>query len=198
MKKKLFFVLITTILLAGSSCSILNQMEEMKRFTEVHFEIEAVNNLTIAGVDMTGKESFSDFTFKETARLTSKLAAEEIPAQFTVLLKATNPNNQKASMNRMDWKTFIDKQQVATGMIDEHVEIPPDGTETNVPVKVNVDMKKLISGESGKALMNLVSHITGQGAEPSELSMELSPSIKVGNQMLDYPGSITVKYRVGH
>ncbi|MCF8308542.1 MAG: LEA type 2 family protein [Bacteroidales bacterium] len=198
MKRKLFFVFITAILLAGSSCSILNQMEEMKRFSEVRFEIEAVNNLTIAGVDMTGKQSFSDFTFTETARLTSKLAAEELPAQFTVLLKAKNPNNKRASMNRMDWKMFVDKQQVATGMIDEYVEIPPDESETHVPVKVNVDIKNLISGESGKALMNLVSHITGRGAEPSELSMELSPSIKVGNQMLDYPGSITVKNRVGN
>ena len=198
MKRKLFFVLITAILLAGSSCSILNQMEEMKRFSEVRFKIEAINDLTIAGVDMTGKQSFSDFTFTETARLTSKLAADEIPAQFTVLLKATNPNNKRASMNRMDWKVFVDKQQVATGMIDEYVEIPPDGSETHVPVIVNVDVKNLISGESGKALMNLVSHITGQGSEPSELSMELSPSIKVGNQMLDYPGSITVKNRVGH
>lgn len=198
MKRKLFFVLITVILLAGWSCGILDQMEDMKRFSEVRFKIKDINELTIAGVDMTGKRSFSDFTFTETARLTSKLAADELPAQFTVLLQATNPNNKKAAMNRLEWRLLVDKQQLTTGTIEEYVEIPPDGSKTNVPVKVNVDVIKLLTGKSGKALMNLVSNITGQGSQPSELSMELSPSIKVGNQMLDYPGTITVKNRVGN
>ncbi|MCF8232534.1 MAG: hypothetical protein K9J27_10130 [Bacteroidales bacterium] len=196
MKRKVFFGVIIGMVLIGSSCSILNQMEDMKRFSEVRFKIKDINELTIAGVDMTGKRSFSDFTFTETARLTSKLAADELPAQFTVLLQATNPNDKRAAMNRLEWRLLIDKQQISTGAIEEYVAIPPGGSKTIVPVKVNVDVRQLLTGKSGKALMNLVSNITGQGSQPSELSMELSPSIKVGNQMLDYPGTITVKNRV--
>ncbi len=195
-KFNLFFVL-SVIIAIQPSCSILEQMDEMKQFSRCDFKIKEVNSLTIAGFDMEGKRNFSDFSFAETMQLTTALASDDLPAQFTVNLKAENPNSTKASMNKLEWKLFVDDRQMTQGLVDEYIEIPPDGGSAIVPVKASVNLKELLTGQSGKALMNLVANISGKGAKPSKVSMKLSPSIRVGNHMLDYPGYITVNSEVG-
>lgn len=180
-----------------SSCTVLEQMNEIQQLSKCEFEIENVENITIAGVSMEGKQTFSDFNFGEAAQLTMALAGKEIPAEFTVNLQATNPNDRRAAMNRLECKALIDGNEVTQGVVEKRVEIAPNGGESNIPVDVYLDVKKVLSGASGKALMNMVANINGQGDQPSEVSMKLSPSIKVGKHMLQYPGYITVNNQVG-
>jgi len=179
-----------------SSCSVIEQINQMKQFSQCEFKINTINQLSIAEVSMEGKKRISDFTFAETIRLTTALAKDEIPATFTIRLEAINSNNKKAAMNQLDWKLLIDQQQVAKGIIEKQIVIPPNGRKVDFPVHVSVNLKELLTGKSGEALMNLVADITGQGSGKSELSMKLSPSIRVGNQMLQYPGYVTVKHQV--
>lgn len=179
-----------------SSCSVIEQMDQMKQFSQCEFKINTVNQLNIAGVSMDGKSKISDFTFTETVRLINALAKEEIPATFTIRLEAINPNSKKAAMNQLDWKLLIDQQQVAKGIIEKQIVIPPNGRKADFPVPVSVNLKELLTGKSGQALMNLVTDITGQGSGSSELTMKLSPTIRIGKQMLKYPGYVYVKHQV--
>lgn len=192
-------VLVKLLMVAGlfiSSCSVIEQINQMKQFTNCEFKINTINQLRIAGVSMEGKKKISDFTFAETIRLTNALAKDEIPATFTIRLEAINPNSKKAAMNQLDWKLLIDQQQVAKGIIEKQIVIPPNGRKTDFSLPVSVNLKEVLTGKSGQALMNLIADITGQGSGKSELSMKLSPSIRVGNQMLKYPGYVTVKHQV--
>lgn len=197
MKSKGSIAVMLVAMLLFSSCSVLEQMDEMQQLSKCEFELLNVENLTIAGVSMEGKQDFSDFSFGEAAQLTMALAGKEIPADFTVNLQATNPNDRRAAMNRLEWKALIDGNEVTQGVVEKRVEIAPNGGSSTIPVEVNVDVKKILTGESGKALMNLVANINGRGSQPSEVSMKLSPSIKVGQRMLQYPGYITVNNQVG-
>lgn len=197
LNKDSLFVFVVVVFLMNPSCTILDQVDEMNQFSRCEFKIKDVQQLNIAGVDMEGKHSFSDFSFIEMSRLTTALAGDKLPADFTVKLKARNPNSTKASMNKLDWKLLLDNRYMTEGTIDKYIEIPPDDGEADVPVKVSVDLKEILSGESGKALMNLVANITGQGSNSSNVSMKLSPSIRVGNRMLQYPGYITIEHQVG-
>jgi len=190
------FLITLMFLLMNSSCSILEQVDEMKQLSRCEFKLTGVHKLNIAGVDMEGKRSFSDFSFTETAQISTALAKDKLPADFTVSLKATNPNSAKASMNSLDWKLLVDDQHLTEGTIDRYIEIPPNGGEADIPLNVSVDLKSLLSGKSGKAVMNLVANITGYGSNSSEVSMKLSPSIRVGNKMLQYPGYITIEQTV--
>jgi LEA14-like dessication related protein len=151
----------------------------------------------VAGIRMDDKKTFSDFNFSQAAQLTMALVKDELDAEITVHLAVTNPNSAKASMNELSWILILDEQEMSSGLIDQYVEIPANGGTATIPVTVGFNLKQLFSGNSGKAFMNLVSNVMGQGQQPSNLSMKLKPSIRVGSQSLSYPGYITIKNTVG-
>jgi LEA14-like dessication related protein len=195
MKNLIIITLFFSVFL--NSCDVLTQMDEMSRFSKCDFQIDNVDNFEVAGIRMDDKKTFADFNFSQAAQLTMALAREELDAEITVHLKATNPNSAKASMNALSWILLLDGQEMASGLLDRYIEIPANGGTTDIPVSIGFDLKKLFTGQSGNALMNLVSNIMGQGQEPSNLSMKLKPSIRVGSQSLAYPGFITIKNTVG-
>lgn len=194
--KKVFFVILITIFTA-SSCTVLEQVSQVQALSKCDFEFYSANQFEVAGILMDDKKDWSDFSFQETLRLTMMLTKNEIPASIRVNLKATNPNGKAAGMNKLEWKMLIDEQEMTQGLLNESFTIPANGGTTMIPVDVSFDLRKMFSGETSKALMNLVANLTGPGKQSSDLAMKLSPSIRVGDRLLQYPGYITVRQRVG-
>ncbi len=193
---KRIFILFSVALLL-SSCTILDQASQMERLSKCHFDLINTSNLTIAGVSMEGKNRWEDFSFQDALNLTMALNRDEIPASIRVHLEARNPNSTIAGMNRLNWKLFIDSELMTSGVFEESVRIPPNGGTAEIPMDLNFDLRQLFSGESKNTLMNLISNLTGGRGESSEIAMKLSPSIKVGERMIQYPGDITVRHTVG-
>jgi len=125
------------------------------------------------------------------------LNRNEIPASIRVNLEARNPNSSVAGMNRLDWRLLIDNELMTSGVFNESIRIPPNGGSAEIPMDLNFDLRQLFSSENKNALMNLISNLTGESEKSSEVAMELSPSIKVGERMIQYPGDITVRHTVG-
>lgn len=190
-------ILFSAIVILMQGCTVLDQMSQLNTLAKCDFKFVEANHVTIAGVEMDDKQQWSDFSFQETLQLTMTLAKDEIPASLIVHLKAENPNDKVAGMNKLNWELFIDDESMTAGILEESFTIPPNGGTTMIPLEVSFDLRKLFSGSSGKAMMNLVANITGEGKEPSELAMKLMPTIRVGDRLLQYPGSITVKHQVG-
>ncbi|HKK09987.1 MAG TPA: LEA type 2 family protein [Bacteroidales bacterium] len=194
--KKIFLAFLVTVFTA-SSCTVLEQVSQVQTLSKCDFELHSANQFEIAGITMDDKKDWSDFTFQETLRLTMMLTKNEIPASIRVNLKATNPNGSVAGMNKLEWKMLIDEQEMTGGLLNESFTIPANGGTTMIPVDVSFDLRKMFSGESSKALMNLIANLTGSGGQTSNLAMKLSPSIRVGDRLLQYPGYITVRHQVG-
>lgn len=195
MKKPLIFLFITIFALQG--CTVLDQMSQMQTLAKCDFEFIEADQITIAGVSMDDKKQWSDFSFQETLQLTMTLAKNEIPTSFVVHLMAENPNKNTAGMNRLNWELFIDEESITAGILEESFTIPPNGGTTMIPLEISFDLRKLFSGSSGRAMMNLVSNLQGKGQDPSKLAMKLVPTIRVGEKMIQYPGAVTVRHQVG-
>ncbi|MGM0566157.1 MAG: hypothetical protein ACQESX_05315 [Bacteroidota bacterium] len=194
MKKSIIFL---SVALIFNSCTILEQAAQMERLSKCQFELQNTSNLTVAGVNMEGKNSWDDFSYQDALNLTMALTKDEIPASIRVHLEARNPNSSVAGMNRLDWRLLIDNELMTSGVFEESVRIPPNGGTTEIPMDLNFDLRQLLSNENKNALMNLISNLTGESSKSSEVAMKLSPSIKVGERMIQYPGDITVRHRVG-
>ena len=194
MKKSIIFLF---MVLTFSSCTILEQAAQMERLSKCQFELINTSNLTVAGVKMEGKNNWGDFSFQDALNLTMALTKDEIPASIRVHLEARNPNSSVAGMNQLDWRLLIDNKLMTKGVFEESVRIPPNGGMAEIPMDLNFDLRQLFSSENKNALMNLISSLTGESGKSSEIAMKLSPSIKIGERMLQYPGDITVKHTVG-
>lgn len=193
--KKILFIALGLMMLSG--CTLLEQASQVNTLRKCEFYLQKTSHLTIAGVEMEGKQEWSDFSFGEAMQLTMALSGDELPAAIRVHLLAENPNNKTAGMNKLSWKLFIDDALMTTGLLDEGFTIAPNGGQTEIPLDVQFDLRKLFAGDSGKALMNLIAGMTGGSSQSSEVAMKLSPSIRVGNRELQYPGEITVRHSVG-
>ncbi len=189
-KRLLYIALI--ILLLGS-CDISRQIYEMTTFSKCDFRLYTVEDMKLAGVNIQQYKSYTDLSFLDITAISTSLAKGKLPLTFTLNVQVKNPNPTTAALNKMDWILFIDEIEILQGVSDQRAEIPPNGGVSNLPLQINADLMKVLSGESGEAVSNFAFNLSGQGNRPSRIMLKIKPSIMVGNTPVSYPGYISVK-----
>ena len=188
-------LLITLIIIALSyqSCDILNQMVT---FTKCDFKMNTLTNANLAGIDVQTKKSFSDLTLMDAANVSKSLLQGTLPLTFTLNIEAHNPNTSAASMQKLEWRAFIDDIEIAAGVADQKISIPPAGSQV-IPLLVQVDIKKLLNNEAKNTLLNFGFNLAGAGNYPTRVKLDIKPTVYVGTFPLSYPGYFTLKKEFG-
>jgi hypothetical protein len=190
--KKISLLLILIVFIAGS-CSVFEQASEITRLSKCEFRINNVENPRLAGIDISNVDSYDDLGLMDYAKISSAVVRNDLLLSFLLNLESRNPNPGKAAMNKMSWILYIDDIEMTRGMINQRVEIPPDGGRSVIPVDISVNLMEVLKGESGDALLNFGFNIAGTGSRPTRILMKLKPTIYVGSSAIDYPGYINVK-----
>ncbi len=175
------------------SCDILNQMVT---FTKCDFKMNTLTNANLANVDIQSKKSFSDLTLMDAANVSKSLLNGTLPLSFTLNIEAHNPNTTAASMQKLEWKAFIDDIEIAAGVADQKISIPPAGSQV-IPLLVQVDLKKLLNKEAKSTLLNFGFNLAGAGNYPTRVRLDIKPTIYVGTFPIQYPGYFTLKKEFG-
>jgi hypothetical protein len=186
-------VVLFGLLLVSSSCSILDQANEIKAFTRCSFRLVDIQDAVLAGVDIQDVESFSDLSFSETSKISMAALSGELPLDLTVNLEVENPNPEKASVSALYWVLYIDDMEITEGRISDKVIVPPDGGRAIMPVPVQVDLWEVITGETSDAIMNFAMNLGGSGEYPTRLKLKIKPSVYVAMKKLNYPGFFTIE-----
>jgi len=191
MKQKILF-LITIVFIA--SCS---QIKEFTNLLTCDFRLSTAENITLGGVNVQKLKSFSDLKLVDGAALLANVASGSLPLHFTLNVEARNPNKEKAALNKLDWIAFIDNTQIAAGTTAKRVEIAPNNGTGIFPIQINTDLVKLLSGQSGKNIVNFGLNLVDAGNRPTRISLKAKPTVMVGNYAVQYPGYITIKKDFG-
>jgi len=191
MKQKILF-LITIVFIA--SCS---QIKEFTNLLTCDFRLSTAENITLGGVNVQKLKSFSDLKLVDGAALLANVASGSLPLHFTRNVEARNPNKEKAALNKLDWIAFIDNTQIAAGTTAKRVEIAPNNGTGIFPIQINTDLVKLLSGQSGKNIVNFGLNLVDAGNRPTRISLKAKPTVMVGNYAVQYPGYITIKKDFG-
>ncbi len=191
--KKLSNLFLIFLFLGFASCDILKQTSEMSRLTKCEFRLESVQNMTLGGVNIQDKKSYSDLNLMDIARIGSVMAGGTLPLNFTLNVQGRNPNQGLAAMNRFEWILYIDDIEMTSGVLNNRVEIPPNSGTTIIPLGISIDLMKALSGKSGNALLNFAFNLTGHGTAPSRVMLKAKPTIMVKGRAVEYPGYIRIK-----
>lgn len=183
--------LIAFVLIPG--CDILQQMIT---FTKCEFKMNSMTDTRLASIDVQSKKSFKDLNLMDAANITRALLSGKLPLTFNLNIEAKNPNAQDASMQKMEWRVFIDDVEMATGVMDQKTAIPPGGTKV-IPLQIAIDLKQALSGKSKDALLNFGFNLVGAGNYPTRVKLDIKPTIYVGSFALTYPGYFTLKKEFG-
>lgn len=184
------------IVLGLGSCGINKQAQQIKALEKCDYRLTDATNITIAGADVkkiiqSGTTSSVNFP-----GVALGLLRKDIPLRAKLNLEISNPTNALAAINNFDYIVLINKQEIFNGSVDQSVSIGA-GQIAQVPVQVNANIYQFLT--DNKMLDDITAFIGGatNGLEKKGLvTLKIRPSIKVGGQLVKYPGYITIDKEV--
>ena len=185
MKKKL---LVTTLALAAvlSGCTVLKQAIALK---DCKYAYSKMSDITFMGISTNQMA-----TFGGAAQLAMGLLGNQpAPLGFTIHLDVTNPNQTTAAVESMYYKVSLDSIEVADGALDEPFMVPTGG-KADLPLKINVDVKNLLQSDKRATMTKVIRNLVGVSNEPTDVTVQLKPTIRVGNSQVTSPVYIPVKF----
>jgi hypothetical protein len=205
MKQKLFTSIILLLTVAGSfftmQCGYLSQLQNtIVNLQRCKFKLQGVQDFSLAGVSLAGKRSLSDFSLiGDGARLASAFANRSLPAQFTLNVLATNPNDgtggttaTSATLVGMPWNLLIDGKQTVAGDIGTHVQIPGKGQTAVIPLPTSVDLYQFFGDKQYEDIVNLALAIGGANGSAGRLTLRGTPKVSTPIGDISYPNPIDI------
>ncbi|MDP4289544.1 MAG: hypothetical protein Q8908_00530 [Bacteroidota bacterium] len=186
---------ILLVLFTFSSCSVVQQIQQVKNLGSCEFKLHDVQDVRLAGVSIQNKNGSTELSITDGARLAAALASNTLPLTFDLNLDVHNPNGQAAGLNRLDWILFIDDIEMVSGVNEAPVMIPSNGNAI-IPLKMNIDLRKALAGKGGQSLMNFGFNLAGANGQPTRIKLKAKPTILIGNFPVAYPGYITISSAV--
>jgi LEA14-like dessication related protein len=187
--KQIMVLVLAPILL--NSCSLL---QEISTLGKCEFRVTTLDNPELAGVDVSRIQSYSDLGIANLAIMTSSIMRGELPLTFTLNVEAKNPNPATAALNKLEYMAFIDDVQIASGALNQRIEIPANGGIATIPLQLHTDLIEILKKDSRQALVNFGLNLADAGNRPTRVSLKVKPTVLVGALEINYPGYFTVKY----
>ena len=182
---------LTTTLLLASCAGINRQVEEGKNFKDCTFALQSIQQATLGGVDVTGIRSAADLNGADRARILAAYATGSLPLQMQVNLQVTNPNNDLAALNALDYKVMVDGNEIANGATTQRIEVPANSTAV-VTIPVNSDVHKFVSSGGLESVGNFALGLADRNRQPTRVTIAVRPSIKFLGATIKKPGYITI------
>lgn len=180
-----------SIALVMVSCDVAQSLLGTYSLTQCEYKYDSISNLSLGGVNLS-----SDNLVNSALALTSLFTKSSIPLQFTLNLDVKNPGVQTALLNGLQYMLEIDGLEMTTGSIDSKLQVA-SGETGKLPVNLNFDLKKAMSGKSADAIKNLALNFVGIGSDATKVTFKLKPSLTVGGQQLQSPSYIPVSFSYG-
>jgi LEA14-like dessication related protein len=168
-------------------------MKELSSLSKCEFRLSDVDSFILTGIYLDDINTYSDLNIIQIGVITRAMADRNLPLSFTMNIETRNPNAVPAALNKLEYITVLDDTEIARGVLNERVYIPPSGGISVIPLRVTMNLADLFSKESLVALFNLALNLSDAGGRPSRISLKIKPYIKAGKKDLIYPGYINVK-----
>ncbi len=191
MKRKSFFIMTIAIAVVIVSCTELKQLATLAK---CDFKLKSVDNIQLAGVNIQQMQNLSQVNALDVVKLTSAYMSKNLPLSFNLNVDTRNPNPTKAALTALDWILQIDDIDMTHGILNKRIEIAPNGGITTIPMNMNFDLFKVLTGKSKDAVLNFAFNLTGVGNNtPSRITLKAKPTVMIGSVPIQYPGYISIK-----
>ncbi len=170
------------------SCDVAQTALSTLSLTQCEYKYKSISGLTLGGINLQNATSLSSVNPLALAGLVSSFSSKSgsLPLQFTLNLDVKNPGYQTAMLNGLAYILEIDGVEMTTGSVDSKMQVAP-GQISQLPINLNFDLKKAMSGQSADAIKNLAFNFAGIGDKASNVTVKLKPTLVIGGQTLASP-----------
>ncbi len=189
-----FSICLACILLLGAifqSCSFL---KEVSTLGKCEFRMGTLEQPFIAGINVSRINNFTDLSLAHVGIVGASVMRGELLLSFTLNVEVRNPNPATAALNKLEYMAYIDDIEVARGFLDQRVEIAPNGGTTNIPLRLETDLVRVLSKDSRATLFNFGLNLADVSNRPTRVTLKVKPTIMIGMMELAYPGYLNVKH----
>ena len=151
----------------------------------------------MAGINLGSASSISVSNLASIATLLAGGSTRQtIPFSMTLNMDVTNPNNNAAFLDALDYAILINDMEFVEGKMDVPIRIEP-GQTSLVSIPVSVDLKSLMNRYSQQRVTNEMSAFLGITPNETSVTVKLWPKLTVGNTLLRVPTAIPVVFNFG-
>jgi hypothetical protein len=193
MMRKVLLISLFAGLLTFSSCDALQQVSDTATFVQCDFSLANVKIDKIGGLSLANIKKPEDIGMLNMMSLAQQVMAGSLPTALNMGIKATNNQSLKAGISGLAWELYMKDQKYGAGMINDPVEILPNSS-TVFPISVEFDILNIVTSSNIQQILDIVFDVDNKDKfNELDLQLRLQPSYKVGDQVQQYPGFITVK-----
>lgn len=190
MKKGMFVLLIAVLVTACTSVPTLESLQKCE------FRMQGIEDISAAGVRISGKQSISDLSVLDASRIMVALTKGSLPVRMVVDVGVRNPNRQTAALGRVEYIAYLDGNQIFSGSTTDSIKIPGNNV-SSLPFNVEFDLFDLMEGETEDAILNFLFNLAGVSTVPSTFTMKVKPSISVAGIQVPYPDYLDITTQFG-
>lgn len=188
--KKILSICIALIVLSG--CGVNKQAQQIAALEKCTYKLLSAEQITVGGTNVGNIMNMEELNLASLPGLALGLLTQDVPLKAKLNLEIKNPTTTAAAINDFEYKVLINNQELATGLVNQPVEVQPGGT-TVVPVNINLNAYKFISN---RQVMQEIAAFLQAGSDSTEkkgqLTLKIKPSIKVAGALVKYPGFFTI------
>jgi len=196
-KLKLIIPILLLFAFCNISCSVYQTIVNLSR---LKFKLSNVTDYSVSGVNISGKRNISDLSAMEAVKLTASFVNGSMPASFTLNISAQNPNNgsggypsTNATIVSFPWRLLIDGKETITGDITNPISVPGTGQETIIPIRISVDLFKLVSNKDYNGILNLAMNLSGNATgTSSSITVYARPTVATPLGNISYPQEVKI------
>lgn len=193
--KKYLLILVAGIMISG--CGLNKQAKMVKALENCKYEIVSADSVIVAGKDVSSLIKNRKVSLDNMPGLALAYLRRDIPFRARVNLRVKNPGEERAAINRFEYKILIKGQELANGNVNQKVSVEPGGT-TTVPVNVNGNIYQILS--NGKTMQEIMDFLQGGKMAGTEkkgvVTLKIRPTIEVGSKLIQYPDYISIDKEV--
>ena len=189
-------ILACLIVLSLGSCGINRQAQQVRALEKCEYRVIDATDISLAGTDVKKLINGKAVSPVNIPGIALGLLRKDIPLRAKLNLEITNPTNDLAAINNFEYKILINRQEIANGFVDQSVSIGSNQS-VRVPLVFNANVYQFLT--DNKIIDDISSFIAGatSGNEKKGLvTLKIKPSIRVGNELVKYPGFITINKEI--
>ena len=167
-------------------------IKELTNVRNVNFDLGAVSNINLAGVQLDRIEDYSDINALDIVKLTTAFARRDLPLSFELNVEAANPetNQVAARLVRMDWTLLLEDRETISGVIDGERTINP-GQQIVIPVAIELELMEFFD-HNARDIIELALALSGTGGASKNVKLKATPVVDTIIGPLSYPEQITI------
>ncbi|MBX2821124.1 MAG: hypothetical protein KTR29_15620 [Rhodothermaceae bacterium] len=167
-------------------------LKEIANLRNVDFDLGAVRNINLAGVQLDSIEDYKDIKALDIVKLTAAFARKDLPLSFQLEVEAENPasNQVAARLVSLDWTLFLEDRETISGVINDERTLNP-GEPVVIPVSIELELMEFFD-HNARDIVELAMALSGTGGASKSIMLKAKPSIDTIVGPLAYPDEITI------